>query len=1049
MPHSRIYHKICFVFLAFLAIADQLRADTEIPDVFVNAKRTRFKNDQSIQEFDGDAIVIGAGVIITADRISLDRNAKKLEGIGNVLVLSPTQLFTGSSIYLDIATYGFVLRDAQLFSQHSAKIESKMKEILGFNQTELDFEASRKERLRELEVLRSEMRNNYRLRERQSPGGPTEPEVESYARNLEQDNLIRGQPNPAISAKEDRKKARRDFWAAARKEEASSVGPASTFFQLDGKEIKRSETNQVTAEEAFWTPCYCDDDEIPAWGFRADSIVARQEGYADLSHAILEVKGVPVLYLPWLKVPVKGERQSGFLSPLFSFQRLSGNIYSQPIFLDFGPSVDMTFTPDFFENRGPRLGLEFRKKTGRYSGWVVSGDAIHDKLWASQRGQRLEVVDDYSRGLEEAFVNRSNNSTASDIDRTGLSARQFAQARLSQPDYWQKNGYSLCLSEQAELEKCLEANRSQLDVPSNTWRHSYRWNGLNFLGPRLSVATKGEIWSDHRYGDDLNLPGQFDLFFRGTSAPSRTKSSAITHLDGTDLYVGAKASVADNTLVPVAYSGKQIPGQLNLESRAFVISGERFPVPVYTQFSADHWEIKNVFSDTLANRFSLGDGSWNRAVSRFGAPLTKPSTIIQVDQFTELEARWIEFSSSSEDYSRIRTWVSGFTFRLPMYGRGKLPTLFAANEPNLDGEQVTNVLHQMDWVVTAGTRPSVVREGKYGIDAGGPEFPAITYLASDAALVPSQFVNFSTSHSWSYYNEGWKVLTPELQAPSPASTEATNLTIRPEMSFRDQARTELVHSADREISNVDEMMDPSSKNWLVNRYVRSDSSLTTPITFDGSIGFDFLIEKMRQEQLEENRRIDRAAADNPDDSETLLKEKKALAQSWSPFRYTLGLVLNPWNFKLEGTYNLYEKLARKVDAILGVPTVFGLSSSLKYSLQKDDPTLGADGKFVAKQTRLRELILGFGRIPHVNIQAILGKRNQDGDIERYLTNYGIVYSSPSRCWSLSVARTKDYKSEENQANYLLTFNVIFGQGSRSLPNLAPTAGRLIDPKPES
>src|SRR5690606_11870078 len=139
---------------------------------------------------------------------------------------------------------------------------------------------------------------------------------------------------------------------------------------------------------ALFTPCRCEPDESPALAFRADQVDAQVGGYADLHHPVLEIKGIPVLYMPYLKLPLKDRRQSGFLLPTVGYERRSGNTFTQPVYFALGPAADATFTTDVFENRGTRLGLEYRIQQREFSGWDLRVEGIRDRLWMRDRALR-------------------------------------------------------------------------------------------------------------------------------------------------------------------------------------------------------------------------------------------------------------------------------------------------------------------------------------------------------------------------------------------------------------------------------------------------------------------------------------------------------------------------------------------------------------------------------------------------------------------------------------------------------------------------------------
>jgi LPS-assembly protein len=84
-------------------------------------------------------------------------------------------------------------------------------------------------------------------------------------------------------------------------------------------------------------------------------------GYAFMSNVVGKIKTAPFLWLPYMIVPLKTSRQTGFLFPRFSFSG-NGVGFIQPFFWAISRSVDMTVATGWLPGRGPCIEWE-----GRYS----------------------------------------------------------------------------------------------------------------------------------------------------------------------------------------------------------------------------------------------------------------------------------------------------------------------------------------------------------------------------------------------------------------------------------------------------------------------------------------------------------------------------------------------------------------------------------------------------------------------------------------------------------------------------------------------------------
>ncbi len=157
-------------------------------------------------------------------------------------------------------------------------------------------------------------------------------------------------------------------------------------------------------------------DRPPTWSLRARrAIQDRQSRTISYQGAVLEVVGVPVLYLPYLAHPDPTiERASGLLPPQIGRNRRLGTFYGQPYYWAISPSQDLTATLRVHSNVNPLMGLQYRKRF-----W--SGDLSVDTTFTQ----------------EQLF--NSDGDTFGD-DRFRYSA--FAEGAFQINDYW-KWGFGL------------------------------------------------------------------------------------------------------------------------------------------------------------------------------------------------------------------------------------------------------------------------------------------------------------------------------------------------------------------------------------------------------------------------------------------------------------------------------------------------------------------------------------------------------------------------------------------------------------------------------
>lgn len=156
-------------------------------------------------------------------------------------------------------------------------------------------------------------------------------------------------------------------------DEAMNVGAASELRArlgqngtLAARAALRHGEGESELRNVIYTSCpICTtSDRPPTWSLRARrAIQDRETRTISYQGAVLEVAGVPVLYLPFIAHPDPSvERASGFLPPGIGRNRRLGTFYEQPYFWAISPSSDLTASVRVHGNVNPLLGLEYRRR---------------------------------------------------------------------------------------------------------------------------------------------------------------------------------------------------------------------------------------------------------------------------------------------------------------------------------------------------------------------------------------------------------------------------------------------------------------------------------------------------------------------------------------------------------------------------------------------------------------------------------------------------------------------------------------------------------------
>ncbi len=156
-------------------------------------------------------------------------------------------------------------------------------------------------------------------------------------------------------------------------DEAMNVGAASELrarlggtSTLAARAALRHGEGESELRNVIYTSCpICETgDRPPTWSLRARrAIQDRESRTISYQGAVLEIAGVPVLYLPYMAHPDPTiERASGFLPPDIGRNRRLGTFYEQPYYWAISPSQDLTASVRVHGNVNPLIGLEYRKR---------------------------------------------------------------------------------------------------------------------------------------------------------------------------------------------------------------------------------------------------------------------------------------------------------------------------------------------------------------------------------------------------------------------------------------------------------------------------------------------------------------------------------------------------------------------------------------------------------------------------------------------------------------------------------------------------------------
>ncbi len=149
----------------------------------------------------------------------------------------------------------------------------------------------------------------------------------------------------------------------------------SNHFYIKGDRILKTGDGSYTVEGPSITSC---DGEKPDWKITGKKIDVTIEGYGYVTHAALWAKSVPVLYSPILAFPAKTKRQTGLLVPQIGTSQRKGFEFIQPLYWAINDQSDATFYVQHMQERGQKIGAEYRYVLDEASRGTAMADGFTD-----------------------------------------------------------------------------------------------------------------------------------------------------------------------------------------------------------------------------------------------------------------------------------------------------------------------------------------------------------------------------------------------------------------------------------------------------------------------------------------------------------------------------------------------------------------------------------------------------------------------------------------------------------------------------------------------
>lgn len=203
-------------------------------------------------------------------------------------------------------------------------------------------------------------------------------------------------------------------------------------------QLSRDEMGLVRMTDGKLSYCAPDDED---WSISAGSIDLNLEASVGIARgAKIEVSGVPILYIPWIRFPLDDARSTGLLLPSIGSDSKGGVDIAVPLYMNLAPNYDALYLPRFIQERGLNHELTLRYLDPDIGEWSVGGSfmaddkryidefpeenntdrwlafANHDGLFAERWRSRV----DYARASDVNYLKDLDNSSLETKRQTNL-----------------------------------------------------------------------------------------------------------------------------------------------------------------------------------------------------------------------------------------------------------------------------------------------------------------------------------------------------------------------------------------------------------------------------------------------------------------------------------------------------------------------------------------------------------------------------------------------------------------------------------------------------
>lgn len=218
----------------------------------------------------------------------------------------------------------------------------------------------------------------------------------------------------------------------------SMFGTLEPDVYFHGATIEKVGPDKYRLTRGGFTTCV---QPTPRWEVVSGTATINLHDYVVLRNAVIQVKHVPVFYLPVLYYPLQDDdRATGFLLPTYGASTYRGQSISNAFFWAVNRSQDVTVFHDWFFAGGQGVGGEYRyvlapQSQGNFKAyWLNEKEAVVNGYNRPAR-RSTQMTGSLTQGLPWGLTGRARVDYFTDVSVQQLYNNNFYSASLSNRTY--------------------------------------------------------------------------------------------------------------------------------------------------------------------------------------------------------------------------------------------------------------------------------------------------------------------------------------------------------------------------------------------------------------------------------------------------------------------------------------------------------------------------------------------------------------------------------------------------------------------------------------